>query len=171
MHQLIDILEEATAKLPAAYFTIPIATGDPVYRERPYCYELYHQLRSQWPTGSDYVLTAELDKSAHPIIAQTTLRGVKPDFLVHKPGSMEGNDTVIEVKSQLATAEALREDIAKLREFRRILGYKRAILLLWGYDLDSAIRRVREALQGMPSAESPNVWVHRGPGQAAEQLI
>jgi len=35
--------------IEAAYFHINIDGGDAIYRERVYCYELYHQVRNRWP--------------------------------------------------------------------------------------------------------------------------
>jgi hypothetical protein len=48
MNELSDVLAEATAAIEARYFRLPIAGGDPIYRERVYCYELYHQMRLLW---------------------------------------------------------------------------------------------------------------------------
>ncbi len=49
MHQLTKLLQLATARVPHLYFQVELDGGDPVYRERVYCYELYHQLRCHWP--------------------------------------------------------------------------------------------------------------------------
>jgi len=43
MEQLTHILQDATAAIGREYFLLPIHGADPVYRERVYCYELYHQ--------------------------------------------------------------------------------------------------------------------------------
>jgi hypothetical protein len=56
-----------------------------VYRERVYCYELYHQWRCQWANDSRFELSGEADKIGDPIIR----RNAKPDFLVHVPGEMQ----------------------------------------------------------------------------------
>lgn len=64
------------------------------FRERVYCYELYHQLRLALPANFLYTLQGEVDKMGHPIITG----GVKPDFILHKSGTMNDNFLVIEVK-------------------------------------------------------------------------
>jgi len=38
-------MADASARIAADYFQLPVADADSVYRERVYCYELYHQLR------------------------------------------------------------------------------------------------------------------------------
>lgn len=99
MHELDQILVLATQSIREEYFQLPIDGRDkPVYRERVYCYELYHQMRRNWPNGSLFTLSGEVDKSGHPLIRGNGLDRAKPDFLVHVPGDMGGNHAVIEVK-------------------------------------------------------------------------
>lgn len=88
MDQLNQILEDATAAITAPYFQLPIFGGPPVWRERVYCYELYHQMRIRWPEDSPLILTGEVDKRAHPIFRELQARQVIPDLLVHSPGLM-----------------------------------------------------------------------------------
>ncbi len=66
--QLTDTIAKATAGITSDYFILNIDGGDPLYRERVYCYELYHQLRINWPDEAEYCLMGEVDKSAHPIL-------------------------------------------------------------------------------------------------------
>jgi len=80
--------------IDAHYFQLPIAGNEePIYRERVYCYELYHQLRCMLGNGFPYKLNGEVDKNGHPIIRNAK----KPDFIIHKPGDMEYNLVVIEI--------------------------------------------------------------------------
>ena len=67
MNELSEILSTATGSVERAYFQLNIDGGDPVFRERVYCYELYHQMRSRWPSSSNYVLNGEIDKRAHDL--------------------------------------------------------------------------------------------------------
>src|SRR5690554_896294 len=53
MNELSTILSAATAAIDERFMKLPIYHGSPVYRERVYCYELYHQLRSRWPDPCD----------------------------------------------------------------------------------------------------------------------
>jgi hypothetical protein len=102
MHELSDLLAKATAAIEPGYFRLSIHGRDPVYRERVYCYELYHQMRKLWPNDCAFCLNGEVDKAAHPILMTLGADGFKPDLLVHRPGDMGGNHAVMEVKSARA---------------------------------------------------------------------
>src|SRR3989304_9145928 len=98
MQQLDAILSEATAGIHPGYFQLAIHGGDPIYRERVYCYELYHQMRMLWPKNTPFWLNGEVDKAAHPIIRELGADFAKPEFLIHTPGNMDGNHAIMEVK-------------------------------------------------------------------------
>jgi hypothetical protein len=89
MEELDRIISGATGSISQMYFRLPIDGGDPVFRERVYCYELYHQMRSRWPDDCAFSLNGEVDKSAHPILDTLGAAYAKPDLLVHVPGSMQ----------------------------------------------------------------------------------
>jgi hypothetical protein len=110
VHQLTELLSRATERLPAPYFQVKIDGGDSIYRERVYCYELYHQLRCHWPAGTLFSLNGKLDKSAHPILRQLGADCAKPDLLIHQPGYMAGNNTIIEVKTSNAQNDGTGSD-------------------------------------------------------------
>nr|WP_298724321.1 hypothetical protein [uncultured Steroidobacter sp.] len=69
MHRFEAILQAATAAIDADYFLLPVSGREnPMYRERVYCYELYHQIRKYWAEDTRYTLAGEVDKarpSAH----------------------------------------------------------------------------------------------------------
>jgi hypothetical protein len=166
MNELTVLLEQATASVEGRYFQITLDGGNPVYRERVYCYELYHQLRRLWPE-SPYLLNGELDKAAHPILRKLGADYAKPDFLVHTPGHMRGNHAIIEVKSVGAANAGIAKDLETLALFRTKVGYQRAIYLLFGFDPDACVDRVRTvagAMGGLPPIE---VWVHSEVGAVA----
>jgi hypothetical protein len=117
MEQLSQVLADATGSIEAGYFLLPIDGGEAVYRERVYCYELYHQMRCLWPAGCPFSLNGEIDKSAHPILRKLGADHAKPDFLVHQPGLMAGNNAFIEVKSPRATSAEIRRDLETLSLF------------------------------------------------------
>jgi hypothetical protein len=87
---------KAIQNIDAHYFQLTVARNDElIYRERVYCYELYHQLRLLLGDDFPYKLDGELDKRGHAIISD----GKKPDFVIHVPGEMGQNLVVIEVKT------------------------------------------------------------------------
>jgi hypothetical protein len=170
MEQLSQILTQATAAIGAEYFRLPIEGGNPVYRERVYCYELYHQMRLRWP-GVDlsaYRLNAEVDKRAHHALEQLGVHGQKPDFLVHQPGHMAGNHAIIEVKHAPSNSEDIRKDLRSLALFRHDVGYDRAIYLVYGHRADaSMVARVVRYAAGVDGANSIEIWLHQEAGAAA----
>ena len=125
-------LINATSKIDNQYFKLSVAGAEKtIFRERVYCYELYHQLRCVLGDKFAYKLDGEVDKIAHPIIKNRK----KPDFIVHVPGSMDKNLAVIEVKSVDTSKEEIKSDLEKLKDFLSIPQlYYRAIMLLYGID-------------------------------------
>ncbi len=103
------------------------------FRERVYCYELYHQLRINLSGSQNfpYALQGEMDKHGNPIF-HNEISAAKPDFILHKPGTMEHNLLVIEVKPlNNASYSQLKKDLDTLTGFLD-LGYYRAIHLIYG---------------------------------------
>ncbi len=81
MWQLDEILRDAAAAIGPAYFQLPIAGKEsPIYRERVYCYELYHQMRQRWPPDSPFTLGGEVDKQGHPLVRGNGLDDASPIF-------------------------------------------------------------------------------------------
>jgi hypothetical protein len=159
MEQLTRILDEATASIGPEYFLLPIDGADPVYRERVYCYELYHQMRHRWPDDRRYILNGEVDKSAHPYFRIAGQRP-KPDLLVHQPGSGRHNHAVIEVKASSAPAAGIRKDLETLSLFRSDLGYERAIYLIYGLRAHEALAQVLSSAGETKYLAPIEVWVH-----------
>jgi hypothetical protein len=123
---------EAGEKIEPHYFQIPTAgSGGLKYRERVYCYELYHQLRIALGDDFPYKLAGEMDKAGHPLI-RPTLGPKKPDFIVHIPGRMNKNLVIIQVKPITVEHRDLGEDIKILRRFLEEASYCRAIMLIYG---------------------------------------
>jgi hypothetical protein len=60
VQQLNQVLRQATESIEPLYFQLPIDGSDPIFRERVYCYELYHQLRRIWPADTPFSLNGEV---------------------------------------------------------------------------------------------------------------
>lgn len=135
MEQALAILEgkiaEAAARIAAPYFQLPIADADSVYRERVYCYELYHQLRCAWE-DFPFTLGGEVDKGGHPHFRNDVYAQAKPDFLVHEPGNMDRNLACVEVKPCSRGFGEFRGDLKKLTWFCRHASYHAGIFLVYG---------------------------------------
>ena len=163
MQHLTEILQAATAAISPEYFLLPIHGDDPVYRERVYCYELYHQMRLRWPDGA-YRLNGKVDKREHPYFRRGG--APKPDLLVHQPGIGE-NYAVIEVKSCRAVPREIRKDLTTLAVFRNHAGYRRAIYLIYGGDVARTADRVLRCAAKVPEITQFELWLHGAPGAAA----
>lgn len=125
------MIDVATPRIATEYFQLPVAGTDAVYRERVYCYELYHQLRSIWDQFP-FSIGGEIDKSGHPHFRGGPYAGAEPDLLVHVPGNMEDNLAVVEVKSANVGLGGVREDLRKLNWFCANARYFRGIFLVYG---------------------------------------
>ena len=132
--QFKDSLCRSIKNIESRYFQVIRYEGLPTWRERVYCYELYHQLRNYLPKGFPYTLHGEIDKRGQEIICKEFEKKPNPDFVVHQPGTKE-NLVIMEVKSSGGISEdKIRKDMEKLKTFIDIpIGYKNGIFLV--YDL------------------------------------
>jgi hypothetical protein len=160
MNELSEVLQVATASVDGAYFRLNIDGGDPVFRERVYCYELYHQMRMKWPDECMFVLNGEVDKSAHPILRGIGAANAKPDLLVHTPGAMAGNYAIIEVKHSIAAA-GVRKDLKTLDLFVRKVRYQRAIYIIYGVNANAAgLAEIEKIASEFAELVPIEVWLH-----------
>jgi hypothetical protein len=166
MIELSQILGEATAAIAPSYFRLSVDGGDPVYRERVYCYELYHQMRLLWPANTPYCLNGEVDKAAHPILRTLNADHAKPDLLVHQPGDMNHNHAVIEGKSSRADADGIRKDLRTLCLFINKVRYLRAVYIVFGHEANAAMaRRIQELATQNSELARIELWLHQEAGQ------
>ena len=162
-------LMKAEARIEKYYHQVPVAgIRDPVFRERVYCYELYHQLRNVLGDNFPYKLYGEVDKVGHPTI-QYFLGAKKPDFVIHVPGDMTHNLVVIAVKSVMVKDKLykLKKDLRTLQGFLDKAKYYRGIMLVYGngeFDLPKSIRSEVDKLSKEYEKRILLVW-HRGPGE------
>jgi hypothetical protein len=145
-----EMLAAAVARIGRDYFQLPVAGADAVYRERVYCYELYHQLRSAWG-DFPFSVGGEIDKAGHPFFRDGPYGRSKPDLLIHSPGDMLRNLACVEVKCATVSTEALRADLEKLAWFCNNARYFAGIQLIYGDagGLDHVRRRLQEAARGL----------------------
>jgi hypothetical protein len=167
MRELPQVLGDATGSIDWRYFHLAVDGGPPIYRERVYCYELYHQMRSLWPGNCPYCLNGEVDKAGHPILPNLGVRRAIPDLLVHQPGSMRGNYAIIEVKNPLASPAGIMKDLKKLDLFVRNVGYQKAIYLTYGGAADRLVDNIIRCACKIPDLASIELWVHQHVGEPA----
>ncbi|MBI3128227.1 MAG: hypothetical protein HYZ11_11530 [Candidatus Tectomicrobia bacterium] len=165
--EFMHIFLAATQKIENHYFQLPVAGREAVYRERVYCYELYHCLRECSPSDWPYVLCGEIDKSGHPIFR--TKR--KPDFLVHLPGKLEKNLVIVEVKPVNAKEESIQKDNETLRYFLDSAGYSQAVYLIYGNMSEGKLNKFKEIMRSIflsYHAEKVHLLWHSKAGSSAE---
>ena len=181
----IQYLKTATQGIRSDYIQLPVVNQEtPIYRERVYCYELYHQLRLEIEkAGFQYSLGGEIDKGGHPYIRQNHLDQIKPDILVHRPGHHD-NLAVIEVKPvnvvrRGRSKEEIKKDLLHLTDFRRLLPrqskYHYAIYLIYGVEDDlfdriraTAVRIARDNRQTIDLRAIKLYW-HRQCGEEIQE--
>lgn len=154
--QFMKCLMKAIENMDAHYFHLPVAESDePIYRERVYCYELYHHLRCALGDAFPYKLHGEVDKVAHRIIGNAK----KPDFIVHEPGNMS-NLVVIEVKAVTVEGRinGLREDFKTLKWFIDNASYYRAIMLIYGNVNGDIPQNIREEIEKVKDERIIVIW-------------
>lgn len=170
MIEFSQMLHAATGRICQSYFFLPIDGGTPIYRERVYCYELYHQLRLLWPTNSSLFLSGELDKAGHPILKDLGASYAKPDLLVHLPGEMQANNIVMEIKATSASNRGISKDLDTLSIFRTAVGYQRAIYLVYGNETENSTKRIRKIAKQKGIEHQFELWIHKSPGQGAMKV-
>jgi len=157
---------EAGRRIDSHYIKLDVAgSAKQIYRERVYCYELYHQLRCVLGDSSLYELNGEVDKAGHPII-QKALGAKKPDFIVHVQGEMGRNLVVIEVKPLTVknNLDELRKDLKSLKGFLDEAHYHMAVMLIYGDGTCDLPQEIRSELKNLCDERILLVW-HRGPGE------
>jgi hypothetical protein len=171
----IACLAEATSLIDAPHFTLAVAGGaKPTIRERVYCYELYHHLRSRLPSIEEFPFRrhGEVDKRGHPVLGKK-LKGRNPDFIVHKPGEMgpEANLATIEVKACGLPGKIPTKDAESLAAFIEEADYFGGIGLVFGGNEDDLNRHIKIAFG--PEARKRDriviMW-HHTQGQAARNV-
>lgn len=165
----IQLLTAATARIPGLYFQLPIAgKDDPIYRERVYCYELYHQMRALLETDNAlarYALSGEIDKQNHPII-----RPCSPDLVFHVPGDMGSNIAVVEVKPANGAVDGIKKDLGNLSYFvDERVRYQLGIQLVYGGD-EADLDKFRTEFHRIDATRLRLYW-HRRAGESASRIL
>jgi hypothetical protein len=111
---------------------MPMNLRDPHWLERPFAYEIYHQLRLLWKGeafDAQCVIQAEVLKKYQQIRYINKM----PDLLMHQPNS-ERNLAIVEIKLASNKKKSLMEDIDKLALFQRVLHYETLVEVIIGAD-------------------------------------
>jgi hypothetical protein len=157
----MGMVAAATTHIGGIYFQLPVAgLEDAIYRERVYCYELYHWIRNGW-NGFDFSLGGEVDKTGHPLFREGEYAQSKPDFLVHRPGDMDRNLACVEVKPSIRSVGDFRDDLKKLTWFCRNARYYGGIFLVYGVEEQETQELDRLRMKIGNAANDPDVDLGR----------
>lgn len=174
INQFHSILEAATSKITKSYFKTKILKNSKeidVYRERVYCYELYHQMRVEWPFADKHDLQAEVDKCGSSLFCGEILKNAKPDFLIHKAGNVDNNFIAMEVKSADASNRDIKSDLNKLSAMKSVANYRNAIYLIFGKTAQEKASKIHKLINEFLISESIEIWVHDYPNAAARRIV
>lgn len=132
------LIVDAANKVKQTYLLLP-TTYEPkgIVRERVFCYEFYHQLRSLQGDECLLVINGEIDKRGHPGFKLENRKN--PDFVFHCPGSMDKNTIIMEVKGKLSDIDEIAEDFEKLLNWLHYGEYEFGVFLLYNHSLNEFI--------------------------------
>jgi len=160
--EFMAALDKAASRISGSYFRpervgAKSETSRP-WRERVYCYELYHQMRLILGNDRPLQFAGETDKSGHPNYYMGDNKA--PDFIFHKPGSHGQNLVVIEVKtiSQAKRTTKLNDALDSLATFSAgCWRYQRAILYIIGTQRSNDEDRLRCGVMKWRSNSSSSI--------------
>ena len=173
----LNALLNATSEIQERYFRLPVAYKDYVFRERAYCYELYHQLRQLLQDDFPYILSGEINKAGHPLISPNCGE-IIPDFLVHNPGSMGPDDNLVicEVKT-IQRANFNNEGKDLLKDMNTIgcmtsikNGYYKGIILIFGSNYGEKKSEIVKVYKKKNNIDNVLLLYHDNPMQRARIL-
>jgi hypothetical protein len=146
LRDYIDLVKLALSQMDASYYRLLTTYNQAgIVRERIFCYELYHQIRSCMRPDHDILsLHGEIDKGGHADFAVDDQ--FNPDFVFHVPGTHEFNTLVIEVKGNLHKKGILK-DFTTLLTFTSKYQYKAGIFILFGHSFGELIDAAGEDLR------------------------
>lgn len=145
---LDDLIRQATSKISNDYFTTSSVGNKKRWLERPYAYEFYHQMRKYWPEDCCLIISGEVSKAGHRDFDNLDTGKPIPDFLIHRPETMDDNFAIIEVKSEKANKNRIYRDVKKLLTFKYKIGYRRMIYLFFGKKLPKKRSKFCEYIEG-----------------------
>lgn len=169
------MLEKATCRIGECYFESNITDKNSkikkIFRERIYCYELYHQMRILWPQEEPLVLHGEYDKTGSQFFAGTSVKGVKPDFLIHKAGDTNNNVLAMEVKAVTAKLMDIKCDLEKLSLMQSEAGYTLTVFLLFGENAKEIAKNIQALRSEWRIDSNTEIWAHEKWNTAATPVL
>jgi hypothetical protein len=148
----LKLIEAALSKIDGGYFKLS-TTYEPsgIVRERAFCYELYHLIRTMMDDDDPLSLNGEIDKRGHPDFAEEDRKN--PDFVFHIPDTHWGNAIAIEVKGTLDRVDEIIGDISTLLTLVEKYYYKAGVFILYNHSQNELRKRMQGMLQQFSKRE------------------
>ncbi|MGO9246200.1 MAG: hypothetical protein ACLP0A_14175 [Verrucomicrobiia bacterium] len=169
----IELVKTGLTQVKPGYFKLK-TTYEPsgIVRERVFCYELYHKVRSMMKDDDALSLNGEIDKRGHRDFKKRDQKN--PDFVFHIPGEFAGNTVIVEVKGSVKDPSGILKDFAVLLRFIKEYQYLAGIFILYNHsfsELVNALGGDLVRLSRTEEAESVYVLCIQGPGGECEEHI
>lgn len=158
VHEYLNLVKLALAQIEQGYFRLATTyRSSGITRERIFCYELYHLIRSNMHPHHTLSLHGEIDKSGHVDFAVQDR--ANPDFVFHMPGTHSANTLVVEVKGTVSHSyrKGILKDFNTLLTFTSKYQYGAGIFILFGHSFEELMEVVGPELRTLrhhPRAES-----------------
>ena len=138
----INLMVASLQEVRSEYFNL-ITTDEEsgIVRERVFCYEFYHKMRCNMDETLGITLNGEVSKQSHQSFLKEHRK--TPDFIFHRPGTMENNLIICEVKGKLFEKKGTKADLIKdfetLEAFVSRYQYKAGVFVLYNHSLEELI--------------------------------
>jgi hypothetical protein len=173
VREYLNLVKSALRRVESAYYKLT-TTYEPsdIVRERVFCYELYHQIRSSMGPHHKLSLNGEIDKRRHIDFDRKDRKN--PDFVFHIPGTHERNTIVVEVKGSLQASKGIVKDFDTIITFVSKYQYKAGIFILYNHTFDelaSTLGQELGKLASHPSAASIYILSIKKPDGSCEEHL
>ena len=168
----LELIKSSLICIEPGYFRLA-TTYEPsgIVRERVFCYELYHQIRSKMNHRHTLSLNGEIDKRGHVDFKPEHRKN--PDFVFHIPGEHEGNTLIIEVKGRLDYGpESITGDLQNILTFINCYRYRAGIFILYNHSIQDLIAVMGRGLQAIATdvaADAVFILCIKQPGKQCEE--
>ena len=165
--EFLEMLNLAASRITTDYFKPVALTTDSVepqhiWRERVYCYELYHHLRCLLGDRGSRRLFGGMDKVGNSRYVRKNGNGRVPDFIWHEPGTST-NWAAIGVKT-CAQIDTISTTLSALQHYLDSWKYQMVVLYIIGTQHgDNVYDKVRQKLQNKSIKKLQVLW-HRSVG-------
>lgn len=124
-----------------------------IKRERVFCYELYHQMRTLQNEflSPEISINGEPDKRGHE-----KFDGENPDFIIHHCGTMKHNILAIEVKCEF-NYSYIHKDFIKLRNLVLTKEYQNGLFIFFGTKMQYLINYIKSYKDSFDENDFDNV--------------